>query len=337
MSSFTPNSARLVTVFGGSGFVGRHTVRALAQAGWRVRVACRRPDLAYHLQPLGRVGQVTAVQANLRYPASVLAAVKGADAIVNLVGVRMPKGRQTFETVHAFGARTIGRAAKEAGAKAVVHVSAIGAEAQAVSAYARSKGQGEAGILEGFSNATIVRPSLIFGPEDDFFNSFAAIARISPVIPLFGGGQSRFQPVYVGDVARALAGLCEGSAPNGAVYELGGPEVKTFEELMRYICSVTGRKRLFAPVPLPVANVQAFALELLHKLSLGIWPEWLTLTRDQLNLLQSDNIVSDNAVAEARTLQGLGINPESIETIVPTYLYRFRKTGQFEKPRSASV
>ncbi len=332
MSSITPNPARLVTVFGGSGFVGRHTVRVFAQMGWRVRVACRRPDLAYHLQPLGRVGQISATQANVRYPASVLAAVKGADAVVNLVGVRMPKGRQSFESVHAFGARTIGRAARDSGVKTVLHVSAIGADANASSAYARSKAQGEAGILDGFADATIVRPSLIFGPEDDFFNSFAAIARISPFIPLFGGGQTKFQPVYVGDVARALAGFCDNAASKGKIYELGGPEVKTFEELMRFVSSITGRRRLFVPIPLPVANIQAFALELAHKLSLGIWPEWLTLTRDQVTLLLSDNIVSDAADADGRTLLGLGITPESIETIVPTYLYRFRKTGQFEKP-----
>ena len=335
MSSLVSNQTRLVTVIGGSGFLGRHTVRTLAQAGWRVRVACRRPDLAYHLQPLGKTGQITAVQANLRYPASVAAAVRGADAVVNLAGVLMPKGRQSFEAVHAFGARTAALAAKEAGVQRLVHLSAIGAESDSQSNYARSKAQGEAGVLDSFADASIIRPSLVFGPEDQLFNRFAAIARMSPVLPLFGGGQTKFQPVYVGDVAAAIAKLCDGAGTTGAAYELGGPEVKTFEELMRYICTVTGRQRFFVPVPLAIANIQAFALELVNKLSLGLWPDWLTVTRDQIKMLQLDNIMSASAVSGGRSLQGLGIAPVSIEAVVPSYLYRFRKTGQFENRRIA--
>jgi uncharacterized protein YbjT (DUF2867 family) len=324
-----PNHTRLVTVFGGSGFVGRHVVRALAQAGWRVRVACRRPDLAFHLQPLGRVGQIQLVQANVRYPASVASAVKGADAIVNLVGVLTPRGRQGFEAVHAFGARTIALAAKLAGIETFIHVSAIGADENSEASYARSKGLGERGVREALPSASIVRPSIIFGPEDDFFNRFAAIARLSPVLPLFGGGNTKFQPVYVGDVANAITRLCEGDI-SGHTFELGGPDVKSFEELMRYICAETGRSRLFAPIPWGLAKVPAFGLELANKLSFGIWPDWLTVTRDQIELLKSNNVVSTNAAAEGRTLQGLGIQPESFDTIVPTYLYRFRKAGQFE-------
>ncbi len=335
MPAYHSDQPGLVTIFGGSGFVGRHTVRAFAQAGWRVRVACRRPDLAFYLQPMGRVGQITAVQANVRYPASVMAAAKGSDAIVNLIGVLTPKGRQSFDTVHGFGARTIARAAAEAGAKQLVHMSALGAAAQSDSAYARSKAAGEVATRELFPDAAIVRPSLVFGPEDEFFNRFAAIARMSPILPLFGGGQSRFQPVYVGDVAKAIVQLSHARPDSsGGVYEFGGPDVRTFEELMKFICDETGRKRFLVPVPLPIARAQAFMLELTNKLSLGIWPDWLTVSRDQIALLQHDNIVSDQASAEGRTLQGLGITPESYEAIVPSYLYRFRKTGQFETRRT---
>ncbi len=327
----TTTSPRFITVFGGSGFVGRQTVRTLAADGWRIRVACRRPDLAYHLQPLGRVGQIHATQANLRHPGSVMAAIRGSDAVINLTGILAEKGRQSFAAVQAFGARTVARAAAEAGVGTLVHMSALGADADSQSAYARSKAEGEAAVLEAFPSARIVRPSIIFGPEDDFFNRFAAIARMAPVMPLIGGGQTRFQPVYVGDVARALASLSQGSGQPDAVYELGGPEVKTFEELLRYICEVTGRKRLFVPVPWALANAKAFGLELISKLSLGLWPDWLVVTRDQIRLLQSDNVVSSSAIAEGRTLQGLGLQAQSLEAHVPSYLYRFRKTGQFER------
>lgn len=333
MSANFANQPGLITVFGGSGFVGRHAVRALAQAGWRIRVACRRPDLAFHLQPLGRVGQITAVQANVRYPDSVLAAARGSDAIVNLVGILMPKGRQGFDAVHEFGARMIGKAAAQAGVKTVIHLSAIGADPQSPSAYARSKGRGEAGLAEAFPNVTIIRPSLVFGPEDNFFNRFAAIARFSPVLPLFGGGQARFQPVYVGDVARAIVELCGARTAPGQTYELGGADVRTFEEIMRFICETVDRKRLLTPVPLPLARMVAFVLEMSNRLSLGLWPDWLTVTRDQIALLQIDNVVSATAEREGRTLTGLGIQPARFEAVVPSYLYRFRKKGQFEQRR----
>lgn len=332
MTQTSNDSGRLITVFGGSGFLGRHVVRALALDGWRIRVACRRPDLAFHLQPLGRVGQIHAVQANVRYPASVQAAVRGAQAVINLTGILAPSGRQNFEAVHAFGARTIARAAREAGASEFIHVSALGASAESASLYARSKAAGEAGVREILPSAKIVRPSIIFGPEDNFFNRFAAIARMSPVLPLIGGGQTKFQPVYVGDVAAAIAKLAAGAGEAGGVYELGGPEVKTFEALLRYICEVTGRNRAFVPVPWPLCMVKAFGLEMAHKLSLGIWPEWLTVTRDQIRLLQSDNVVTTDA---QHTLAGLGITPTALEAIVPAYLYRFRKAGQFTSQREA--
>jgi uncharacterized protein YbjT (DUF2867 family) len=329
MPEYQSDQPGLVTIYGGSGFLGRYTVRAFAQAGWRVRVACRRPDLAFALQPLGRIGQISAVQANVRNPASVLAAARGADAVINLTGILMPKGRQSFDAVHGFGARTIARAAAEAGVKSLVHVSAIGADPESDSLYARSKAAGETAVQEAIPSAAIVRPSIVFGPEDQFFNRFGAIARMSPILPLFGGGKSRFQPVYVADVAKALV-LLTGRTGSGGTYEFGGPDIRTFEELMRYICEETGRRRLLVPVPLPIARAQAFGLEYANILSLGIWPDWLTVSRDQIALLQKDNIVSDKAEAEGRTLKGLGILPESFEAIVPTYLYRFRKTGQFE-------
>ncbi len=325
------SGSKLVTIFGGSGFVGRHTVRTLAAQGWRVRVACRRPDLAYHLQPLGRVGQIMAVQANLRHPASVMSALRGSDAVINLAGILTESGRQSFAAVHGFGARAIARASAEAGVSSLVHMSALGADKDSDLSYARSKADGEQAVLEAFPAARMVRPSIVFGPEDDFFNRFAAIARMTPVMPLIGGGQTRFQPVYVGDVAAAITALTNGAGQPGAVYELGGPEVKTFEELLRYICDVTGRKRLFAPVPWPLANIKAFSLELISKLSLGIWPDWLVVTRDQIKLLHHDNVVTSSAIADSRTLAGLGIAAQSMEAHVPGYLYRFRKTGQFEK------
>lgn len=334
MPEFEIAKERIVTVFGGSGFLGRYVVRALAQRGWRIKVASRRPDLAFHLQPMGRVGQIQAVQANLRYPASVVAALRKTDAVVNLVGVLSSHGRQNFEAVHTFGARAVARASAEHGITDVVHVSAIGADADSPSDYARSKGRAEAAMREHVPEAAIVRPSLLFGPEDDFFNRFAGLARVSPALPLIGGGQSRFQPAYVGDVAEAVARLLEGRGQPGAVYELGGPEVKTFRQLMAYVCEVTGRRRALVPLPFGVAEYPALFSELANTLSFGLLPPALLLTRDQVKLLRSDNVVSSTATAEGRTFDGLGIEPQALESIVPGYLYRFRKTGQFERGRS---
>jgi len=309
----------LVTVFGGSGFLGRHVVRALAREGYRVRPAVRRPDLAGHLQPLGRVGQIHAVQANLRYPASVEAAVRDADVVINLVGILFERGKQHFEAVHTEGAHQVARAAAAAGAR-MIHVSALGADPDSPSLYARTKAAGEVAVLGAAPNATIYRPSILFGPEDDFFNRFAAMARMFPVLPLVGGGETKFQPVFVGDVAQAILKAVGGRAKGGTIYELGGPEVRTFKELMEYVLAVTERKRLLVPLPFGIAKLQAYLLQLL--------PTPL-LTPDQVELLRSDNVVSEAAKAEGRTIAALGIEPAALEAIVPSYLWRFRKAGQF--------
>jgi len=318
----------LATVFGGSGFVGRYAVAALAKDGWRVRAACRRPDLAGFLQPSGKVGQIFAVQANLRYPDSVHVATVGAKAIVNAVGVLASTGRQTFRAVHVDGARAIAKAAREAGAKRLVHISAIGADPKARSRYARSKGEGEAAVLEEFPDAIILRPSIVFGPEDEFFNRFAAMARISPFLPLIGGGKTRFQPVFVGDVAAAVAACLAGAGKPGTVYELGGPEVRTFRELLDLTLAWTDRSRAYLPLPFWLAKLQAF---LTWPLPNALRP----ITYDQVRLLQRDTVVSETARSEKRTLAGLGITaPHGIAAIVPTYLERFRPRGQFANYRT---
>ena len=309
----------LVTVFGGSGFLGRHVVRALAREGYRVRNAVRRPDLAGHLQPLGRVGQIHSVQANLRYPASVDAAVRDADVVINLVGILFERGKQRFEAVQAEGAGHVARAAATQGAR-LVHVSALGADAEAPSLYARSKAEGEAAVLTAVPGATVLRPSILFGPEDDFFNRFASLARISPALPLIGGGETKFQPVFVGDVAQAILKAVGGKAKAGNTYELGGPEVKSFKELIEFVLAVTERKRLLVPLPFPLATLKAKFLQFM--------PTPL-LTPDQVELLKRDNIVSEAAIAEGRTLSGFGIEGATIGAIVPSYLWRFRKAGQF--------
>jgi NADH dehydrogenase len=316
----------LVTVFGGSGFLGRHVVRALAKRGYRIRVAVRRPDLAGHLQPLGRVGQIHAVQANLRYPASVEAAARNADVVVNLVGILFERGRQRFDAVQAFGAEAVALAAAAYGAR-MVHISAIGADENARSHYARSKAAGERLVLAAVPSATILRPSILFGPEDDFFNKFAAIARFAPALPLIGGGHTRFQPVFAGDVASAAVAAIEGKAKEGAVYELGGPEVRTFKELMQFVLATIERRRLLVPIPFALAKFQASFLQFMPK---------PLITPDQVELLHSDIVVSEAAQREGRTLEALGLDPVAIEAVVPSYLWRFRKTGQFKVPRGAA-
>ncbi|WP_316205042.1 complex I NDUFA9 subunit family protein [Bradyrhizobium sp. SZCCHNS3004] len=316
------NLDTLVTVFGGSGFLGRHVVRALAKRDYRIRVAVRRPELAGHLQPLGRVGQIHAVQANLRYPASVDAAMRDAHAVINLVGVLTESGAQTFNAVQAEGAATVAKAAAGAGAQ-LVHVSAIGADEASASAYARAKAAGEKAVLTALPTATVMRPSVVFGPEDDFTNRFAGLARISPFLPLIGGGQTRMQPVYVGDVATAIADAVDGKARAGATYELGGPEVLSFREIIEIILDITDRKRALVSLPFGLAKLQAAFLQFA--------PGALKLTPDQVELLRHDNVVSETATAEGRTLQGLGITPDSLEAIAPQYLWRFRPAGQFQR------
>jgi len=334
MNESLKRSDRLVTVFGGSGFLGRHVVRALAEQGWRILVATRRPDLAFHLQPLGGVGQIHAVQANLRYPDSIAAALRKADAVVNLVGILRPSGAQSFDAVHRLGARNLALAAREAGIESLVQVSAIGADPSSPSLYARSKAAGEQAVREAMPGAVILRPSVVFGPEDQFFNRFAAMARIMPALPLIGGGLSKLQPVYAGDVATVVALALDGRVEPGTTYELGGPEVRSLREVMAFILAVTERKRLLLPIPFGLAKLIGGATEIAMKLSFGLFPETFALTRDQVELLRRDNVVSAEASAEGRTLRGLGIAPESFETLVPTYLVRYRKFGQFTE-RSA--
>lgn len=316
----TMQTARLVTVFGGSGFLGRHVVRVLARRGYRVRVAVRRPDLAVHLQPMGAVGQIHPVQANVRYRDSVMRAVAGADAVVNLVGILYQSGRQRFDAVQAEGARAIAAAAAAAEIDSVTHVSSLSADLDSPSRYARTKAQGEAAILALRPQAVILRPSLLFGPEDNFFNQFAALAGLLPALPLIGGGHTRFQPVFIGDVAEAVARAVEGKATPGSVYELGGPEIKTFKELLELTLHEAGRPRPLIPLPFALARLQASVMEFLPK---------PLLTVDQVRLLERDNIVSEQAIADGRTLQGLGIEPTALGAILPSYLWRFRKGGQF--------
>jgi uncharacterized protein YbjT (DUF2867 family) len=332
MSGVNVGAGRVVTVFGGSGFIGRYVVRALARDGWRVRVACRRPDLAFHLQPQGRVGQVMAVQANVRHPESVAAALRGASAVVNLVGILAETGAQKFSKVQAEGAKVIAEAAKAAGIDNLVHISAIGSDPKSASAYGRSKAEGEAAVLAAIPSAVILRPSVIFGPEDDFFNRFATMARYFPVVPIVGGS-TKFQPVYVGDVAEAVAAAIRGEAKPGTVYELGGPEVRSFAQLVDYVLKVTERDRKVTQLSFSTGAMVAGITQFFTKISLGLFPTLLRMTGDQVELLKHDNVVSEEASREGRTLQGLGIVPQSIEAIVPTYLYRYRKTGQYQAQR----
>jgi uncharacterized protein YbjT (DUF2867 family) len=320
---------RLVTVFGGSGFIGRYVVRALARRGWRVRVAVRRPDLAHFLLPLGDVGQIHCVQANVRYPASIAAALTGAEAAINLVGVQNQRGRQNFEAVHVFGAREIARAAAAQQLRVLIHVSGIGADPQASSPYIASKGRGEAVTREAFPDAVILRPSVVFGPEDDFLNRFALLARYMPALPLFGGGATKLQPVYVGDIADAAANVVEGRAASGGTYELGGPEAMTLREIVEFVCRTTDRRRALVGLPFGVAKLMAQGTEIASTLSFGLFPKALTTTRDQIELLRHDNLVAQSAVDAGRDFQGLGIIPQGMEAIAPAYLWRFRKTGQY--------
>ncbi len=313
------NNETLITVYGGSGFLGRHLVRALAKRDYRIRVAVRRPELAGHLQPLGMVGQINAVQVNIRNAASVEAAARGADVLINLVGILFERGRQRFDAVHTVGAEQVALAANAHGAR-LVHISAIGADENAPAHYARSKAKAEKLVLSAQPTAVIMRPSILFGPEDDFFNRFASLARFSPALPLIGGGHTKFQPVFVGDVAAAITEAVAGNARPGTIYELGGPDVRTFKELMQFVLRTIERKRLLVPLPFFAAKLKAMFLQ---------FAPTPLLTPDQVELLRVDNVVSDAAKGGDRTLQALGIEPEPIEAIVPGYLWRFRKTGQF--------
>jgi NADH dehydrogenase len=311
----------LVTVFGGSGFIGRYVVRRLAHAGWQVRVAVRRPDGALFCKTAGHVGQVTPIAANIRDEASVAAAVTGATAVVNLVGILFQAGPQRFDAVHAEGAGRIARAAATAGVKALAHVSAIGADPQSPARYARSKAAGEAAVKQAFPAATIIRPSIVFGPEDDFFNRFARMALIAPVLPLIGGGTTRFQPVYVLDVAEALARAVEQpGAHAGKTYELGGPRIYSFRELLALMLAEIGRKRGLVSLPFALASLQGGLLQAVP----FIRPP---LTADQVTLLKRDNVVGAQAVG----CKELGITPTALEPILPTYLDRYRPQGYYSR------
>jgi uncharacterized protein YbjT (DUF2867 family) len=316
------NQDTLVTVFGGSGFVGRNVVRALCKRDYRIRVAVRRPELAGHLQPLGKVGQIHAVQANLRYPASVEAAMRDSRVAINLVGILTEGGAQSFDAVQGEGAGAVAKAASAAGAR-MVHISAIGANANSPSRYARSKAVGETAVLSATPAATIMRPSIVFGPEDQFTNRFASLATISPMLPLIGGGATKLQPVYVGDVATAVADAVDGKTRAGATYELGGPEVLTMREIMEVILATIDRRRVLVSLPFGLAKLQARLLQFA--------PGPLKLTPDQVALLRSDNVVSDTARTAGLTLEGLGIAADSLEAIAPQYLWRFRAAGQFQR------
>lgn len=302
----------VVTVFGASGFIGRYVVREIARTGARVRAAVRRPEHAGFLKPMGDVGQITPMAANIRDDASVAAAVAGADTVINLVGILYEQGRQRFSDVQAEGARRVAAAAKAAGAERLVQMSAIGADPDSDSLYASTKGIAERHVRDIFPDASIVRPSIVFGPEDDFFNRFAALARFVPALPLIGGGHTRFQPVHVGDIADAIAAAAAGKGAPGMTYEFGGPRIYTFRRLMEMILHEIGRKRLLVPVPFPVATAQAAILEL---------SPFPLLTRDQVRLLRHDNVVS----GELPGLDDLGIEATALEAILPTYLRRYRR------------
>lgn len=320
----TPPHPKLITVFGGAGFIGRHVVRALAKRGYRIRVACRRPHLAHHLQPLGAVGQIMAVQANLRYRDSVDNAVRGADHVINLVGVLYEAGRNGFDATQHAGAQAVAEAARAEGLP-LTHISAIGADPNSASDYARTKGLAERAVAEIRRDALIVRPSIVFGPEDDFFNKFAEMARLSPVLPLIGGGETKFQPVYVGDVAEAIARHVDGTVAGGRILELGGPQVLTFRECLEEMLKVVQRKRRFVSIPWGVARPLGRVLQHVPLIK-------PPLTGDQVVQLQRDNIVSEEAERDGRTLSGIGIEPVLLEAILPTYLIRFREHGQFTRP-----
>jgi NADH dehydrogenase len=317
-------AGKIVTVFGGSGFLGRHVVRALCRQGWRVKVACRRPHLAGDVKLAGDVGQVQLVQANVRNRASISRALENATAVINLVGVMPERGAQTFQGTQALGAANIARLAAEAGIKQLVHVSAIGASEKSKSNYARTKAEAEKAVREAIPSAVILRPSIMFGPEDGFFTRFAGMARLTPILPLIGGA-TKFQPVYVADVALAVANALK-PGNEGKTFELGGPRIYTMKELLQYITREIDRPRMLLPIPLSIAAPLGYIIGAISKLNPFFGPP---LTGDQVQLLKTDNIVAPGA----GTLADLGVTSlESVESITPTYLWRHRPYGQFQPP-----
>jgi uncharacterized protein YbjT (DUF2867 family) len=334
MTEATREANRLATVFGGSGFLGRYIVRALVHQGWRIRVAVRRPDLAAFLQPIGGVGQIQPVQANLRFPDSIAAAIEGASAVVNATGVKAESGAQTYKAVHVDGALAVARAASAARVSSYVHISGIGSDPSSASPYIASKGLGEKATLETFPDAVVMRPSVVFGPEDEFFNRFGALACYFPALPLLGGGGTRLQPVYVGDIGQAVAAALSGVAKPGVAYELGGPKTMTLREAAELTLRAIDRRRLLMGLPLGPSRWIAASTQFASKATFGLFPNLLTTTRDQVDLLALDNVVSAEAEAEGRVLNALGVQPQAAEAIIPSYLTRFRRTGQYEALRS---
>ena len=311
----------LITIFGGSGFVGTQIVQELARAGYRIRVAVRRPDLAGYLRPLGAVGQVVPIQANVRYPASIAAAVRGASVVINLAAVGVEKGKQRFRAVNVMGARRVAEAAAAAGAGMLVHMSVIGAATDSPSLFARSRAMGEAEVRAAFPAAIIMRPSVIFGPGDEFFNKLGLIARMLPVMPLFGG-DTKFQPVYVGDVAEAFTQAVKGNLKAGKTYELGGPDVLTNRALVERVLHYSNRSNPIVPLPGVAGQILAFPI--------GLLPKPL-VTGEQVTLMQIDNVVSAEASKDKRTLAGMGIVPRPLDAVLPSYMWRFSPNGQFDR------
>ena len=314
--------SKLVTIFGGSGFVGRYIARRMAKEGWRVRVAVRRPNEALFVKPYGVPGQVEPMACNIRDDASVRAVIRGADAVVNCVGILNGLGKNSFDAVQAEGAGRVARIATAEGVGSLVHVSAIGADVASDSDYARTKGEGEAAVLAAFPAAVILRPSIIFGTEDGFFNRFAAMTRLGPVLPVVGA-ETRFQPVYVDDVAQAAVKGVLGQAAPG-VYELGGPEVDTFRGLMGRMLKIVQRRRAVVNVPFFLARIMGFGFDMIQAVTLGLIENKM-LTRDQVRNLARDNVVAPGA----KGLADLGINPTAMEAVLPDYLWAYRPSGQF--------
>ena len=320
---------RLVTVFGGSGFVGRYVVRALAKDGWRIRVAIRRPTLAPELMVMGEVGQIELAQANIRFPDSVARTLQGAEAVVNLVGVLFEAGRQGFEALHTSAPKSMAEQAAAMGVQRFVQVSAIGADPDSPSKYAQSKAAGEAAVRAAIPQAVVVRPSIVFGPEDAFFNRFAGLAAMSPVLPLIGGGTTRFQPIYAGDVAAAVAAALSKPETAGRTYEIGGPGVYTFRELMEVTLREIHKRRVLLPIPTPIARVMGRGGDLQARFLSIIPPQ---ITTDQVALLQRDNV----AEAGLPGLEALGVTPTPLEAVLPGYLWKYRRGGQFAEPVQTS-
>jgi NADH dehydrogenase len=310
----------LVTVFGGSGFVGAQVVRALARKGSRVRVAVRNPGRGYRLRMLGDVGQIEVVQANIRDTPSIVRALEGAEACVNAVAVLHESGRQRFQALHVDGARAVAEASRDMGVERFVQISALGASPDSPSLYARTKAAGEAAVRQAMPSAVVLRPSVVFGPEDHFFNRFAEMAVVSPVLPLIGGGHTRFQPVYVGDVAQAVANAVGDRGAAGLDYELGGPGVYSFEALMTLLLAEIQRRRILLSIPFSAASLLGRAGDLI-----AMTPLAPPITTDQVALLRSDNVVSPGA----QGLVDIGAPATALEAVIPTYLWRYRPGGQY--------